>query len=167
MSLHFLIDGYNVIKQVECLKDLDVLRDARASLVRIIQSSRLMKSKNNQATIVFDGKGDFNFCRGEDKGSLKTIFSKGESADETTKRIVNDVANPKQMVVVTDDKAIIFFIRSLGAKRMSVSEFLGGIKRRLSLQSKQKGRKNPESLKTEITYQQQEAINQELREYWK
>ena len=167
MSLHFLIDGYNVIKQIECLKDLDVLRDARESLVRIIQSSRLMKSKNNQATIVFDGKGDFNFCRGEDKGSLKRIFSKGESADETIKRIVNDAANPKQMVVVTDDKAIIFFIRSLEAKRMSVSEFLGGIKRQLSLRSKQKGRESPESLKTEITCQQQEAINQELREYWK
>ena len=165
MSLHFLIDGYNVIKQIDSLRDIRTLKDARMSLMRIIQARRLMGSKNNQVEIVFDGKGDYNFYPDQSRGQIKIIFSKGESADETIKRIVSNTANPKQKMVVTNDKAIIFFIRSCGAKAMSVSEFFKGEQEQLDSKQKQI-RREAESLKLELTYQQQEAINQELRKIW-
>lgn len=171
MSLHFLIDGYNVIKQVDSLKDMRSLRNARMSLVKIIQGKRLLKGRGNQVTIVFDGRDDFNLSGAltENRGRnpIKIIFSKGESADETIKRMLDGSANPRQSVVVTDDKAIIFFSRSLGATAMPVCEFLGQEEKQLNKRlPKQRRQKNAELLKIELTHQQQESINQELRRIW-
>jgi len=124
-----------------------------------------MRSKHNQITIVFDGKNDFNLLHGnlDNNTSIKVIFSKGESADERIKKIVQGSHNPKHIVVVTDDKEIIYFSRSVGAKTMSASEFLDKESRQSG--SKQR-RGTEESTKTELTYQQQETINQELRRLW-
>ena len=166
MSLHFLIDGYNVIKQVDSLKDMHSLKDARFSLVEIIRVRHLTGSENNRVTIVFDGDENLNLFQKQNKTQFKIIFSKAESADESIKKIVQDASHPKQIVVVTDDKAIVFFVTSLGAKAMSVNEFLG--EKQLDKKSlRKKIRRKTESQKIELTYQQQEAINQELRRLWK
>jgi predicted RNA-binding protein with PIN domain len=169
MSLHFLIDGYNVIKQADFLKDLPNLRCARMSLVKTIQARRLTGSRNNQVTVVFDGRADFNFNQHQRKDQIKTVFSSDESADETIKRIVGESGNPKQIVVVTDDKAIAYFIRSNGARAMSVLDFLSRDKRQQTRKARPKhpGLRGQELAKAELTYQQQEAINQELNSIWK
>jgi len=130
-----------------------------------------MRSKHNQITIVFDGIGKYKispYTAGDgseldNNPSIKVIFSKGESADERIKKIVQGSHNPKHIVVVTDDKEIIYFSRSVGAKTMSASEFLDKESRQSG--SKQR-RGTEESTKTELTYQQQETINQELRRLW-
>jgi predicted RNA-binding protein with PIN domain len=167
MSLHFLVDGYNAIKQTRSFKNIRNLEAARVSLVKAIQSRRLLRGRNNQVTIVFDGSDEFNLNLNR-QNPIKVIFSKGESADETIKRVVDNSNNPKQLVVVTNDKSIIFFTRSLGAKTMSVDEFLKSRQRnpgrRMLNQSLEK---SIESAKIELTYQQRAAINQELRKIWK
>ena len=70
--------------------------------------------------------------------------------------------NPKQIVVVTDDKAIMFFIRSLKAKAMSVDDFFSKQQKKLDKKPTEKA----ESAKIELTYQQQQEINQELSRLW-
>ena len=165
MSLHFLIDGYNAIKKLAPLKDMSVLKDARISLVKNIQKKRVVKGKNNQVTVVFDGKNEFNQYLNQTKGQIKIIFSRGESADETIKRMVSGSVNNKGMVVVTDDRAVKFFTASLGVKTMSINEFFDEEKSKLS--RKNTRQKELELAKMELTYQQQEVINQELRRIWK
>ena len=169
MSLHFLIDGYNVIKRTDSLKDLSSLRHARMSLVKAIQARRLAGSKNNQVTIVFDGRADFDFYQPQRKGQIKIFFSSDESADEVIKRMVGESGNPKQIVVVTDDKAIAHFIRSAGARAMPVLDFISRDKRQPAGKARLKhtGQGERELAKAELTYQQQEAINQELNDIWK
>ena len=176
MSLHFIIDGYNVINQADFFKGMRALKEARATLVKIVQAKRIMKSKNNQVTIVFDGKDDCNLFQAQaraqaktnaqGKSSIRILFSKGESADEAIKRMVNDSANPRQVVVVTNDKAIKFSSRFLGAKVISASEFLNQDQGKRSKVLKQRGQGDAALMKIELTHQQQEAINQELKEIW-
>ena len=177
MSLHFLIDGYNAIKQVKSLNRIRNLSEARVALIKSIQAKRLLKSKNNQITVVFDGKEEcgFSFFTPKDypskadfpfksKTPLNIIFSKGESADEVIKRMVQDSSRPRQIIVVSDDKGIVYLTNSLGAKAMSPAEFLH--EEQKPRPKKQYTKRRAEPLKIELSYQQQEEINRELRRIW-
>jgi predicted RNA-binding protein with PIN domain len=139
------------------------------SLVKIIQEKRLTGSRNNRVTIVFDGKENYHLDSPGDKQQVKIIFSCQETADEVIKRIVSKSANPKQTVVVTNDRSIAYFIRSLGTKVISVSDFLNKPKKRLDKRPpiRHKSKRNHELAKVELTHQQQAAINQELSRIWK
>ncbi|MFH1578194.1 MAG: NYN domain-containing protein [Candidatus Omnitrophota bacterium] len=163
MSLHFLIDGYNIIKQDECLREIRSLKEARLALLKIIQDHHFFRSPNNQVTLVFDGRDEFNLYSVQSKGPINIVFSSnGKSADEAIKKITQESKHPRQIVVITNDKAIIFFVRSLGAVTMGVTDFLKKHPRKAAL-DKQKA---AGLLKAGLTYQQQEAINQELRRLW-
>lgn len=92
-----------------------------------------------------------------DDGNIKVIFSRNESADLRIKKIAELVANPKNLIVVSDDKEISFFIKSCGAKSISVEEFLG---------SKDKAGKLSVLSEEELTYSQMHKINEELKKLW-
>jgi len=148
-------------------------------LIRNIQAKRLPRSRSNRITVVFDGKegrGCSLFSSGgypnkpefphpdKSKTTLNIIFSKGESADEVIKRTVQDSSKPGQIIVVSDDKGIVYFTNSLGAKAMSPAEFLCEEKK--PQHKEQSANRRAELLKTELSYRQQEEINQELRRIW-
>ncbi|MCP4649024.1 MAG: hypothetical protein GY853_02925 [PVC group bacterium] len=121
MSLHYIIDGYNVIKQVTFFTGKK-LRAGRDSLVHFIEQHRPQGSSKNEVTVVFDGKAEFD--NPQIKSATEVIFSKNETADDKIKRMVEHSRNPKRIVVVSDDKAIVFYCRSLGARIKTVKEFL-------------------------------------------
>ena len=54
----------------------------------------------------------------------KVIFSHGESADDTIRRIVSQAKNTKEIVVVSDDRDIQYAVRALGAKTSGSRAFL-------------------------------------------
>ncbi|MBU1088222.1 MAG: NYN domain-containing protein [Candidatus Omnitrophica bacterium] len=121
MSIHYIIDGYNVIKQVSFLTGKK-LRSGREGLVKFIERYRPQGSSRNAVTLVFDGQADVSSP--QLISLIKVIFSKGESADAKIKRMVERSKNPKQIVVVTDDKEIMFYCRSIGATVSSVRAFI-------------------------------------------
>ncbi|MFH1062961.1 MAG: NYN domain-containing protein [Candidatus Omnitrophota bacterium] len=125
MALHYIIDGYNVIKQVSFLTGKK-LRSGREGLVKFIELYKPQGSKRNEVTLVFDGKSDV--CSPQLKSDINVIFSKGESADDKIKKMVERAKNPKCVVVVTDDKEIMFYCRSIGANVSSVKEFINNSK---------------------------------------
>ncbi len=86
------------------------------------------------------------------------IFSRRESADERIKKLLELIPNPKNVVVVSDDKEIKFFAKASRAKSQSVKDFL-------SLQDRlaHRGAQIPE---TEISYTQMHKINEELKKIW-
>lgn len=167
MSLHFILDGYNIIKRSDFL-ETQVLKDARRDLVRFIGEKKPCGSSNNKVTVVFDGVEDLNFPRQRDNKGIEVIFTpplragagftSNSSADERIKKMVKDSKNPRRIVVVSDDKEIQFAIRSYGAHVTSVSEFIQ--KGNPSLKIPQ----NPP--KIELSYQQIAKINQELKQVW-
>lgn len=110
---------------------------------------------NNQVTVVFDGHPDHFGSMSQ--GEIKAIFSDGCSADDKIKHMVEEDLNRKNCVVVSDDKDIFLYARSLGARVMSVAAFT----------SKPKGvRARQDSGEKYITLSRQEKINKELARIW-
>ena len=104
-------------------------------------------------TVVFDGAEGSSSLEGE----IRVIFSDGCSADDKIKRMVEEMPAKKNCVVVTDDKDIFLYVRSLGAKVVSVAAFTSK-SRKLYTRQDHGGKYIPLS--------RQEKINKELRFLW-
>lgn len=123
MSLHIVIDGYNLIRQS---KDLSVierasLEEGREALLERLASYRQVK--HHPMTVVFDGSYADNLmqARGRHKG-ISIIFSRhGESADSVIKRLV--MRERERIVVVSSDKEVADFATEHGAATIGSNEF--------------------------------------------
>ncbi|MFH2137909.1 MAG: NYN domain-containing protein [Candidatus Omnitrophota bacterium] len=158
MSLHYIIDGYNVIKQVTFLTGKK-LRDGRDGLVRFIEKYRPQGSAKNEVTIVFDGKAEISSPAIQ--SSVQVIFSKNETADDKIKRMVESAGNSRQMVIVSDDKEIMFYCRSLGANVKSVKEFLDS-----SFAAKNRLKPAEKIEKAELSSDIADKITEDLKKLW-
>jgi predicted RNA-binding protein with PIN domain len=155
MSLHYLLDGYNIIKQIPSLADKK-LEDGRLGLIRWINMDRPHGSANNKITIVFDGNTEgFGMVDG---GIASVVFSQYGSADDVIKHTIEDARDPKQYVVVTNDKDVYIYARSFGAKILSVQEFTKASKRSSSGTLKRDSKN--------ISLRDQAQINKELSDLW-
>lgn len=134
------------------------LRAGRDSLVKFIKENNLEGSQRNKVTIVFDGKSEVldSFLK---DNKIEIIFTKGQSADDKIKNLVRLSKNPKEIVVISEDKDIKFSVRSYGAKVLTIKEFF---KKDIS-----NGHKPIEKTqKPELTLMQMQKINEELKKIW-
>lgn len=125
MALHFILDGYNLVKRAFD-NNSKSLKSSREKFLAFVEKYHPQGSPRNKITVVFDGKEDFsqeNYFT-----SFKVIFSKGEDADSCIRGLVEKAANPKNIVVVTNDKELKFFARRSGTQIMSTDEFLSKVK---------------------------------------
>jgi len=123
----------------------------------LIKLKKLCGSLNNRVWVIFDGYQDRS-TDNLDEPNFKVIYSRGESADNRIKKIIELTSNPKNVKVVSDDKEIKFFVKSCKARSVSVEEFLC-VKDKLAS-------KEAALLKPEITYSQMHKINEELKKIW-
>ena len=159
MSLQYIIDGHNITNHPEFIKLIpNKFSDLRVALIQFIKMSGLGASPNNKCLVVFDGYADPCLDNLE-AGNIEVAFSRRLSADERIKRLVELATIPKNIIVVSDDKEIRFFVRSCGAKSMSVEDFLGAQERR------RPSGKTP-APETELSYTQMHKINEELKKLW-
>ncbi|RLC29392.1 MAG: hypothetical protein DRH32_07465 [Deltaproteobacteria bacterium] len=123
MSIHILIDGYNLIRQSPELSELDRqdIQLGRAALIDMLVVYK--KLKHHKITIVFDGVDAPFFSRNRDQvKGIKIIFSRqGELADAVIKRIA--AREREKVLVVSSDRDIVNFAASLGAATISSPEF--------------------------------------------
>lgn len=129
MSLHFILDGYNIIKSGSTgLFSARTLEEQRTRLLTLIRERRPQGSQNNQVTVVFDSRT----VQPEwvDSGSVSTVwgirvmFSGGTTADETIQRLVEEAERAAEIVIVSNDRGIRRLVGGLGARFMSVEEFV-------------------------------------------
>lgn len=158
MSLHYILDGYNVIKRSLKFSRKE-LQCGRAALSKFITSLRPHGSLRNQVTIVFDGKENIGLDGPVQAAPLRVIFAKTRSADEEIKALVKDAKNPACVVVVTDDRELKFSVRAMGCRVMAVEEFLSKPKaERVAGQEKE--------AEKDISYTAACHINEELSKLW-
>src|SRR5437763_1103195 len=119
MSLHYLLDGYNVLNQVPLWAGM-AGGEGRQAMLSWIAASRPQGSPRNALTVVFDGSDEY-FGSAQASG-VRVVFSKGESADELIKRTVELAPKKDHYVVVSDDKGIKLYVRALGAAVLSVRQ---------------------------------------------
>lgn len=152
MSLHYILDGYNIIKRTEFLSKLK-LEDARGELARYIINKRPHGSQRNKVTVVFDGKAGF-YMQSHESRTVEVIFATKTSADQEIKNIVGRSRTPRHLIVVTDDREVQSYVKSCRAKFMSCDEFVrrGSSPRNAGDATSKDG----------LTQQQQIEINKEL-----
>lgn len=122
MSLHFIIDGYNLIKQAPHLNKAS-LEDSRKALISLLSLYQPQGSRRNRVTVVYDGRQG-SFSAPGYSSSVGIIFTQGESADDKIKRMVEKSENPRNVAVVTNDREIQCFARQRRAQVITVEDFL-------------------------------------------
>jgi len=123
MTVHIIVDGYNVIRQSKALARLDRndLAEGRQALIDMLAAYKRLK--RHAITVVFDGADEFSLfdSRDRDKG-IRILFSRqGETADAVIKRMA---AHDKQKaLVVSSDREVADYTASQGAATISALEF--------------------------------------------
>ena len=123
MSIHIVIDGYNLIRQSPTLSVIDSrsLEEGRDALLEILASYK--KVKHHSMTVVFDGTGaDTHMEQRTRWKGIRILFSRpGELADSVIKRIV--ARERERAIVVTSDREISEFAAEYGAATIGSLEF--------------------------------------------
>ncbi len=162
MSLQYIIDGYNIINHPQFIcENRRAIKDPRTLLLELIKHKRLCGSPKNTVTVVFDGYPKIQDSVIDDT-NIKVIYSRGDSADTRIKTILENSSNIKNTLVISDDKEIKFFAKSLGARIKTVEEFINPNKGLANRKSQSKD----EFFDYELTYTQRHKINEELRKIW-
>ena len=149
---HYIVDGYNIIRQSDALAT-GSLRDQREKLLKFIEERRPQGSPSHRVTVVFDGRADVSSPRWP--GSTRVLFSPGKDADRLIKGLVDESTRPRDAVVVTDDREIQRWVRAAGAKILGAQDFLAA--------GATRSRRVPGGL----TAADVEDINEELSALWK
>lgn len=161
MSLRYIIDGYNLLNHKLFPAKFKKSSEAMVSIKNLILLGKNL-SKKSEVIVVFDGFPSLNQKMLNHQVRPRFVYSGGKSADQKIKEIVENSSNPKEIIVVTDDKEIRFTVKAKGAQVLSVEEFI--FPKDSSLGQKEK--KSLESSKPELSYQKMYQINRELRKYW-
>lgn len=119
-----IIDGYNLLHQVESLSQMlnSDIQGARHRLVRMVEETAHNMAR--QTTIVFDGREAGSDAALTSK-HLEVLFSPANlSADTVIERLVCKLSDPGRSLVVTSDHAEHDTVSSAGAQTMSSEEFM-------------------------------------------
>lgn len=167
MSLQYIIDGYNIINHPLFARLNKKTENKESALLSFIRINKICGKSRNKVLVVFDGYNDLLQKR-FDKNDMDVIFSRKETADERIKNIVETAHNPKNIVVVSDDKEILFFAGQAGAQLLGAQDFLfrAHSVRRLEAGRQKKTGGKSEDPEPKISYSAMHKINQELRKVW-
>ena len=123
MSIHIIIDGYNLIRHSKDLSTLDLqdIQLGREALIGMLAAYK--KIKAHRITVVFDGTRapDLAQQRDRQKG-ISIIFSHhGESADAVIKKMA--AGEKQKALVVSSDQDIVRSAESSGAATINANDF--------------------------------------------
>lgn len=115
MSIHIIIDGYNLIRQSHRLSAIDQqdIQLGREALLNTLAAYK--RIKRHKITVVFDGIDSPPFSQHRDyiKGIGIKFSRSGESADTVIKRMVT--REREKAMVVSSDLDVVNFATSCGA----------------------------------------------------
>lgn len=116
---HLLIDGYNVIHEVESLARILSLSPEAACEALIERARTIHDEEGIRVTVVFDGKEErLQLDRPCGRTSFSVIYSpRGLSADGVIEQLLTKAASPEDVTVATRDR----MIREVAAARGAFS----------------------------------------------
>lgn len=123
MSIHIIIDGYNLIRQSKYLSTLDLqdIQLGREALIDMLAAYKRIKA--HRITVVFDGTRAPHLAQQRDRQKgISIIFSHhGESADAVIKKMAG--GEKQKALVVSSDQDIVQAANSSGAATVSAVDF--------------------------------------------
>ena len=123
MSIHIIIDGYNLIRQSNQLHEIDLqdIQLGREALIDMLAAYK--KIKAHRITVVFDGTGSPPLSRQRDrqKGITMVFSQNGETADTVIKKMASEEG--QRALVVSSDLDIIQSVEARGSAIISSTDF--------------------------------------------
>lgn len=123
MSIHIIIDGYNLIRQSKSFRHLDhqSMQLGRDALIDALAAYKRLKSHN--ITVVFDGAHAPYLAPSRDRiKGIRIQFSRtGESADSVIKRLAR--SERQKALVVSSDRDVVQSCEASGAATISAQGF--------------------------------------------
>jgi len=123
MSIHIIIDGYNLIRQSPSLSVLDSqeMQLGREALIDLL--AKYKRVKHHKITVVFDGTNALSFSGHRDYiNGIEIKFSRfGESADSVIKKIA--AGEKEKALVVSSDRDVADSAYLSGAAVIGSIEF--------------------------------------------
>ena len=123
MSVHIIIDGYNLIRQSGYLSNLDLqdIQLGREALIDMLAAYK--KIKAHRITVVFDGTRGPDLARERDRQKgIAILFShSGETADAVIKKMAG--GEKQKALVVSSDQDILRSANSSGAATINAIDF--------------------------------------------
>ena len=160
MSLQYIIDAYNIINHPQFSPRAKKSPNIQSSLADFIILNRLSGSIKNKVILVFDGYPPHGQKLPEGD-SLVCVFSRMIEADEVIKKIVEESGQPRNIIVVSDDRAVQSAVRCLNARISGVEEFICGKKSARKIDAMCQEREE-----NKVSYSKMQAINAELKKKW-
>jgi hypothetical protein len=123
MSLHIIIDGYNLVRRSEELSRLDRADITRGREALIEKLAAYRRLKPHRITVVFDGTGAPAHSPPRDRvKGIGILFSRGgESADAVIARMARQ--ERATALVVSSDLAVVRSAQACGAAVVDSGEF--------------------------------------------
>jgi predicted RNA-binding protein with PIN domain len=122
----YLIDGNNLLGSWGGPRG----DEGRAEVVRRVAT--FCRARGARATIVFDGRPLRNDMDTQTLGAVTIrVPPPGRDADDVIRDTVKHAANPGDLIVVTSDKALYSYVRTLGAAILRAHEW-NALERRVS-----------------------------------
>jgi predicted RNA-binding protein with PIN domain len=135
----YLIDGNNLLGSWGGPRADD---DRRAETVRRVAA--FCRVRGARATLVFDGAPLRPELANQELGPLSLrVPPQGQDADDVIRERVERAERPADWIVVTSDKALYSYVRTLGASVLRVHEW-NALERRLVGRSEQAAGEKPE-----------------------
>ena len=130
MSLHLLIDGYNLLFSSALVVGSGELEGLRKALLQKLE--RYQAARGHRLTVVFDGARQWpDSTETTYGGPLGVVFSDhGETADEAIQVLLTETSS--ETVVVTSDRALQRSASGQGAGVVSVEEFASKVRQALA-----------------------------------
>ena len=123
MSIHIIIDGYNLIRQSAHLSiiDLQDIQQGREALVDMLAAYKRIKA--HQITVVFDGTRAplFSQQRDRQKGISILFSSNNQTADDVIKKMAR--REKQKALIVSSDRDILRSVASYGAATITANAF--------------------------------------------
>jgi predicted RNA-binding protein with PIN domain len=115
----YLIDGNNLLGSWGGPRGDD---DGRAEVVRRV--SAFCRARNVKATVVFDGHPLRPDMASQELGLVSLrVPPHGEDADTVIRQLVERAPRPAELIVVTSDKALYSYVKTLGASVLRAHEW--------------------------------------------
>ena len=115
----YLIDGNNLLGSWGGPRDED---DGRGQVVRRVAA--FCRARNVKATVVFDGHPLRPDMASQDLGLLSLrVPPPGQDADTVIRELVERAPRPAEIIVVTSDKALYSYVKTLGASVLRAHEW--------------------------------------------
>jgi len=115
----YLIDGNNLLGSWGGPRGRD---DRRGEVVRRVAA--FCRARNVKATIVFDGHPLRPDMAAQDLGPVSLrVPPPGRDADGVIRELVERAARPAEIIVVTSDKALYSYVKTLGASVLRAHEW--------------------------------------------